>query len=70
MMPKGLTLSVLVYFHLAAYDFDNFVLFDLMLYVHDKQLRSCLDGQLLNHTVPGHVPWRQFTSIKCPFFYQ
>ena len=26
----------------------NFVLFDLLLYVHGKQLRSCRDGQLLN----------------------
>ena len=25
-------------------------LFDLMLYVHGKQLRSCWDGHLLNHT--------------------
>ena len=30
-------------------------LFDLMLYVHGKQLRSCWDGQLLNHIVPGQA---------------
>ena len=30
----------------------HFCLFDLMLNVHSKQLRSCWDGQLLNHTVP------------------
>ena len=45
-------------------------LFDLMLYIQGKQLRSCHDGQLLNHTVPGQASWRQFTSIKCPFFSQ
>ena len=45
-------------------------LFDLMLDVHGKQLRSCWDSQLLNHTVPGQVSWREFTSIKCPFFCQ
>ena len=33
-----------------------FCLFDLMLYVHGKQLRSCLDCQLLNHT-GGAVAW-------------
>ena len=42
-------------------------LFDLMLNGHSKQLRSCWDGQLLNHTVPGQASRRQFTSIKCPF---
>ena len=31
-------------------------LFDLMLYFHGKQLRSCWDGQLPNHTVPGQAP--------------
>ena len=30
----------------------NVLLFDLMLYIHGKQLRLCWDGQLLNHTVP------------------
>ena len=39
-------------------------LFDLMLYIHGKQLRSCWDGQLLNHTVPRQASQRQFTSIK------
>ena len=29
--------------------------FDSLLYVHVKQLRSCRDGQLLNHTVPGQT---------------
>ena len=46
------------------------VLFVLLLYVHSKQLRSCWDSQLLNHTVPGQASWRQFTSIQCPFFCQ
>ena len=41
-----------------------------MLYVHGLQLRSCWDGQLLNHTVPGQGSRRQFTSIKFPFFRQ
>ena len=45
-------------------------LFDLMLYVHGKQLRSCWDGQLLIQTVPGQVSMRHFTSIKHPFFRQ
>ena len=45
-------------------------LFELLLYVHGKQLRSCREGQLLNYTVPGQVSQRQFTSIKCPFFHQ
>ena len=40
-------------------------LFDLMLYVHGKQLKSCWDS-----TVPGQASLRQFTSIKCPFFCQ
>ena len=30
-----------------------FDLFDLMPYVHGKQLRIFWDGQLLNHTVPA-----------------
>ena len=33
----------------------GFCLFDLMLYIHGKQLRSCWDGQLLHHTVPGQA---------------
>ena len=45
-------------------------LFDLMLYVHDKLLRSCRDCQLLNHTVLRQASQRQFTRIKCPFFCQ
>ena len=45
-------------------------LFDLMLYVQGKQLRSCWDCQFLNHTVPGQASWRQFTSIKFLFFCQ
>ena len=32
-----------------------FDVFDLMLYIHGKQLRSFQDGQLLNHTVPQAV---------------
>ena len=43
-------------------------LFDLMLYVHGKQLRSCRDSQLLNQAVPGQASQRQFTSIKRSFF--
>ena len=31
------------------------ILFDLMLYVHGKKLRSCWDSQLLNHNVPGQA---------------
>ena len=34
-----------------------------MLHVHGKQRRSCLDGQLFNHTVLGQASRRQFTSI-------
>ena len=45
-------------------------LFDLMLYVRGKQLRSCRDGQLLNHTVPGQVSRRQYAGIKYWFFHQ
>ena len=33
--------------------FSLVCLINLMLYAHDKQLRSCRDGQLLNNTVPG-----------------
>ena len=36
-----------------------FCLFNLLLHVHGKQLRSCHDGQLLNHT----VPWQAFLSV-------
>ena len=43
-------------------------LFDLVLYIHGKQLRSCRDSQLLNHTVLRQVSQRQFTSIFCIFF--
>ena len=39
-------------------------------YVHGKQLRSCGDGQLLNHIDPGQASQRQFTKIKCPLFRQ
>ena len=36
--------------------FQSKFLFDLMLYLHSKQLRSCWDGQLLNKgTVPGQA---------------
>ena len=45
-------------------------LFDLMLYIHRKQLRSCRDSQLPNHTVPVQASRRQFTRIQCPFFHQ
>ena len=39
--------------------------FDLMLYAHDKQLRSCWDASYsVNHTVPGQSSRKQFTSIK------
>ena len=38
--------------------------FDLMLNVHGKQLRSCRDGQLLNHTVLGQASGRKFTIIR------
>ena len=48
---------------------SKFCLFDLMLYVHGKQL-SCRDHQLLNHTVPGQASQKQFTSIKSPLFCQ
>ena len=40
----------------------SFCLFDLVLYIHNKQLRSCWDGQLLNHTVNGQASGRQLTS--------
>ena len=43
--------------------------FDLLLYVHGKQLVSCRDSQLLNHTVPGQVSRRQLTSVYCTFFW-
>ena len=45
-------------------------LFDLMLMSTVNSLRSCWDGQLPNHTVPGEASHRQFTSIKCPFYRQ
>ena len=51
----------------TAAGFD-FVLFDLMLYIYGKQLRSCWDGQLPNHTVPGQASQGHFTSVKCPSF--
>ena len=38
------------------------ICFDLMLYIHSKQLRSCWDGQLLNHIVPGK-PTRGSLSV-------
>ena len=31
----------------------SFCLFDLMLYIRSKQLRSCYNGPLLDHTSPG-----------------
>ena len=31
----------------------GFCFYDLLFYIHGKQLRSCWDGQLLNNTVPG-----------------
>ena len=39
-----------------------------MLYVHGKQLRSCLDDQLLNHNVPGNSSKWQLISISDVFF--
>ena len=44
-----------------------FCLFDLFLYVHGEQLRSCREGQLLNHTVSGQASREQLTNLKCPF---
>ena len=38
------------------------VVVELMLYIHGKQLRSCPDGQLIIHTVPGQASPRQVTS--------
>ena len=52
------------------FDVSFVCLFELMLHVHGKQLRSCWEGQLVNYTVPGQASQRQFTSIKCPFFRQ
>ena len=40
-----------------------FCLLDLFLDVHGKHIRSCRDGQLLNHTVPGKASRGQFSSI-------
>ena len=37
---------------------DNFIrecVVGLLLYVHGKQLRSCRDSQLSNHTIPGQA---------------
>ena len=62
--------NFLLFHSFSQVDFVSACLFDLMLYVQGKQLRSCWDGQLLNHTVPGQASQRQFTSIKCPFFHQ
>ena len=45
------------------------LLFDQPTYVHGKQLVSCPDRQLLNHTVPGQVSRRQLTIVLCPFFW-
>ena len=42
-------------------------LFDLILYVQGKQLRSCQDGMLLYHTVPEQASRRQFINIKSPY---
>ena len=54
---------------LQAWTLGSF-LFDVMLHVHGKQLWSCREGHLLNHTFPEQVFRRQFTSIKCRLFYQ
>ena len=43
------TLSYILASKLFCFD-----LFDLLLYVHGKYLRSCRGGQFLNHTVPKH----------------
>ena len=43
---RSIFFSVFVKLNLFA-----FCLFDLLLYVHSKQLRSCLDGQLLITTL-------------------
>ena len=40
--------------------------FDLLLYVHGKQLGSCRDSPLLNRTVPRLVSRRQFTTYLVP----
>ena len=38
-------------------------LFDLLLYLYDKQLRSCQDGQFLNHIAPWQASCvHSFTS--------
>ena len=63
----ALRVKILLFSPIKTFLWMLFCLFDLMLYVNGKQLRSCWDGRLFNHTVPGQASWRQFTSIKCSF---
>ena len=47
----------------AEEELFDLLLYFILFYVNGKQLRSCRDGQLLNHTVPGQDSQKQFTSI-------
>ena len=69
-MMMMMTMMMMMISIFSGYGSVQMTLFDLLYYVHLKQLRSCRDGQLLNHTVPGQASKRQFTSIKYPSFHQ
>ena len=58
-LQKCKALSEFCYFLLLLF----FCLFDLLLYVYGKQLRSCQDSPLLKNTVPGQASRKQLTSI-------
>ena len=49
----NLSICIFCYFSKYYVEISCVCLFDLLLYVHGKQLRSCYDDQCLNHTVPG-----------------
>ena len=60
----SLFLLFMAYFIHEESSVVSFCLFDLMLYFHGKQLRSCWDGQVLNHTVTWQASLRQIAILS------
>ena len=56
-------------FYSIMHNLEYFCLFDLMLYIHGKQLRSCLDGQLhLTTLFLGKPPRSSLPEFSACYF--
>ena len=53
----------LINIYIALHVYNMCLFFRKFYLIHDKELKSCRDCQLFNHTVPVASRWRQFTRI-------